>query len=54
MRAGASDADAYLAGWVRGDWTRQDGTAAEVAEHVGRRIEDDYDEQRLNALMDGE
>lgn len=54
MQAGASDADAYLAGWVRSDWLAADGSPIEVAESIGRTLEDTYDDQRLSALVSGE
>lgn len=52
MRLGESDADAYMAGWRRGDWTPADGTPAEVADRIASELEGDLDEDALNALLD--
>jgi hypothetical protein len=53
MRLGEVDADAYLAGWVRSDWTERDGGAADVAADVSRELEESWDEGRLTAYLDG-
>jgi hypothetical protein len=53
MRLGASDADAYLAGWVREPWTEAAGTPGEVAERVGRELEAQWDEAAITAYLDG-
>jgi len=53
MRLGEVDADAYLAGWVRSDWTERDGSAADVAADVSRELEESWDEGRLTAYLDG-
>lgn len=39
MRLGEVDADAYLAGWHRTDWTAADGTPVEVCERVAAELE---------------
>ena len=52
MRLGESDADAYMAGWRRGEWTPADGSPAEVAERIAAELEADLDEDALNALLD--
>jgi hypothetical protein len=51
MQADAADADAYLAGWVRGEWIPASGSPAEVAETVGRDLESQYDEAALAVLI---
>jgi len=53
MRLGEVDADAYLAGWVRSDWTERDGSGADVAADVSRELEESWDEGRLTAYLDG-
>jgi hypothetical protein len=53
MRLGESDADAYLAGWVREPWIEVAGTPGEVAERVGRDLEDQWDETALTTYLDG-
>ena len=52
MRLGASDADAYMEGWRRGEWTDADGSPAEVADRVAAELEADLDEAALTALLD--
>ena len=53
MRLGEVDADAYLAGWVRSEWTERDGSAADVAADVSRELEESWDEDRLTVYLDG-
>ena len=52
MRLGASDADAYMEGWRRGDWTPADGAPAEVADRIATELEAGLDEAALTALLD--
>lgn len=52
MRLNEADADAYLAGWRRSDWTPQDGSPAEVAEQVSKDLEENLSEEQLNRLLD--
>lgn len=52
MRLGETGSDAYLAGWRRGDWTPQDGTAAEVADRVVADLETQWSPERLAAYLD--
>ena len=52
MRLNEADADAYLAGWRRSDWTTQDGSPAEVAEQVSKELEENLSEEQLNKLLD--
>ncbi|MGI9117317.1 MAG: virulence factor [Gaiellales bacterium] len=52
MRLGESDADAYMEGWRRGDWTPGEGTPAELAERIASDLEADLTEDRLTALLD--
>lgn len=51
MQAGATDSDAYLDGWVRSDWVDRSGNPTEVAELVGRELEDTIDDAALAALI---
>lgn len=53
MRLDASDADAYLAGWVREPWIDVAGTPGDVAERVGRELEEQWDEAALATYLDG-
>lgn len=52
MRLNESDADAYLAGWNRSDWTSQDGSPTQVAEAVSAQLEAEFTDERLNQLLD--
>ncbi len=52
MRLGDVDADAYLAGWVRSDWTAREGSPSDVAAEVARDLEESWDEPRLAAYLD--
>ncbi|MEK9898029.1 MAG: virulence factor [Actinomycetota bacterium] len=52
MRLGDVDADAYLAGWVRSEWTAREGSPSEVAADVARDLEASWDEARLAAYLD--
>ncbi len=52
MRVGAADADAYLDGWIRSDWTPAEGEVSEVAERVSAELENSLDEVALQAMLD--
>ena len=52
MRVGAADADAYMDGWRRGDWTPAEGTPAELADRIATELEAELDEAALTALLD--
>jgi hypothetical protein len=52
MRLNESDADAYLAGWNRSEWTTVEGSPTEVAESVSAKLEEEFTEARLNELLD--
>ena len=52
MRLGDVDADAYLAGWVRSEWTAREGSPSEVAADVARDLEASWDDVRLAAYLD--
>lgn len=52
MRLGEADADAYMAGWRRGDWTPAEGVPAAVADRVAGELEAELDADALNALLD--
>jgi Virulence factor len=53
MRLGDASSDAYLAGWVRGDWTAADGTTTAVAEDVVGRLEAEWSPERVRSFLDG-
>ncbi len=52
MRLGEVGSDAYLAGWVRSDWTDGDGTAAELAAAQAERLEAEWSADRVQAFLD--
>ena len=52
MRMGETDADAYLAGWMKTPWLESDGTPAEVAERVAKELETQLNEDALNGILD--
>jgi hypothetical protein len=54
MRAGASDADAYLAEWRRADPTPCGDDLEAEAEAAAQRLEAEYDTQRLALLAASE
>ena len=52
MRVGARDTDAYLAEWRKGAPYPLDGDPDEIATAEAARIEAEYDEGRIKALID--
>jgi hypothetical protein len=52
MRAGASDSDAYLADWRRGEPTSCGDDLEREAERAAADIEAAYDKARLKAIID--
>lgn len=52
MRLGASDSDAYLAGWRRSDWTEVDGDPTQVAEKIGAELENEFTEEKIQTFLD--
>ncbi len=52
MRLGASDADAYMDGWNRSEWTSAEGTVVDIAERISHELEENLNEDQLNALLD--
>ncbi|WP_299551151.1 virulence factor [uncultured Tateyamaria sp.] len=54
MKVNAKDADAYLAEWRKAEPYTVDGDPAEVAESEAVRLETEYDQARIKALIDNE
>ncbi|MBR9841955.1 MAG: hypothetical protein GYB25_02260 [Rhodobacteraceae bacterium] len=54
MKIGAKDADAYLAEWRKADPYPVDGEAADVVEAEAARLDAEYDQDRLKALIENE
>ncbi|MBO9449742.1 hypothetical protein TRL7639_02140 [Falsiruegeria litorea R37] len=51
MKVNAKDADAYLAEWRKAAPYAVDGDPAEVAEAEALRLEAEYDQERIKALI---
>ena len=51
MRLGDIDADAYIAGWIRGSWQQSDGTPGEVAEAISESIISEFSELKLSQIL---
>lgn len=51
MKVGAADTDAYLAEWRKAAPYVMDGEAADVAEAEAARIDAEYDQERIKALI---
>jgi hypothetical protein len=51
MKVNAKDADAYLAEWRKAKPYTLDGEAAEIVDSEAERLETEYDQARLKALI---
>ncbi|MGR3437771.1 virulence factor [Salipiger abyssi] len=51
MKVGASDTDAYLAEWRKGDPVAAEGDPQALAEAEAARIDTEYDRDRLKVLI---
>ena len=51
MRVGASEADAYLAEWRKGEPYCVEGDPAKIAETEVSRLEAEYDAKRIKSLI---
>ncbi len=54
MKIGAKDADAYLAEWRKADPYPVEGEPTDVAEAEAARLDTEYDQERLKALIENE
>ena len=52
MKSGARDADAYLAQWRRAPAGPASGEVQDAAQETAARLEAEYDDARLRALID--
>jgi len=52
MRLGATDSDAYLEGWVQGEWQERSGGADEVVAAVAQELDAEYSQTRVQAMLD--
>ena len=51
MKVGAEDTDAYLAEWRKADAYPVDGDPDQIAEAEAKRLEAEYDRERIKALI---
>jgi hypothetical protein len=51
MKIGAKDADAYLSEWRKATPYPVDGDPSNVANQEAKRLDDEYDQDRLKALI---
>lgn len=54
MKAGARDSDAYLSEWRKSAPYAVEGAAEAVAESEAARLDAEYDQDRLKALIDND
>jgi hypothetical protein len=54
MKVDAKDTDAYLAEWRKADPYQLDGDPDEIAAAEARRLEAEYDTDRIKALIDND
>ncbi len=54
MKVGAKDADAYLSEWRKADPVEVAGEAQDVVSSEAARLEAEYDQDRLKALIDND
>lgn len=52
MRLGDIDADAYTAGWNRDPWAEAEGTPDVVAAQIVEKLENEFSEEKISALLD--
>jgi len=54
MKIGAKDEDAYLAEWRKADPVEVAGEPAEIARDAAERLDREYDQDRIKALIAAE
>lgn len=54
MKTGAGDTDAYLSEWRKADPYSVEGDATEVAKREAEKLDTDYDQDRLRALIEND
>jgi len=54
MKVGAKDADAYLSEWRKAEPYKADGDPGEIAASEAARIETEYDQDRVKALIEND
>jgi hypothetical protein len=53
MRLGETGSEAYLDGWMRGEWTPAEGGATEVCDRVVADLEAQWPAEKVTAYLDG-
>jgi hypothetical protein len=51
MRIGAVDSDAYLAGWNKGEWIKQEGSLSDVSEKIVSELEEQYPQEKILEIL---
>ena len=54
MKVGAADTNAYLAEWRKAAPYQMDGTPAEIVEAEAARLEAEFDQEKIKALIANE
>ena len=54
MKIGAADTDAYLAEWRKAAPYQMDGTPADIVEAEAARLEAEFDQEKIKALIANE
>ncbi len=54
MKVGARDSDAYLSEWRKVNEGTRDGTPEDIASAEAKRIEAEYDQDRLKVLIEND
>lgn len=52
MRLGMAGSDAYLEQWQHGEWQSAEGAPDAVVAEVAERLDNDYDDARLQTLLE--
>lgn len=52
MRLDQIGSDDYLSAWTQSEWIERDGAAAEVAQEVASKLEEEFTEEKLTSLME--
>ncbi|MEM7719526.1 MAG: virulence factor [Pseudomonadota bacterium] len=54
MKSGVGGTDAYLSEWRKAEPFHVEGDAADVAKREAEKLDADYDQERLKALIDND
>ena len=53
MRMGATDADAYMNGWKKSEWSDADGAPLEIAERIAKELEEKFSDSAIADYLNG-